>query len=90
MRRNILRKAEDVHKINIDRDVNEPAIDLLLEYARDVWIVNRHWNDLEAGRLKITWDVKCWLARLSFSLNTEHCDGPRLVQQIRDFGTVRK
>jgi len=86
VRRNILRTAEDVHKINIDRDVKEPAINRLFEYARRFWIVNRHWNDLEAGRLKITWDVECWLTCLSFSFNTEHCYGPRLFQQVRDFG----
>lgn len=85
-----MRKAEDVHQINIDRNVDEPAIDLLPEYARHVWIVNRHWNDLKAGRLKITGDVKGWLACLRFSLNTKHGYGLRLVQQVRDFGTVRK
>lgn len=88
--RDVLRTAEDVHEIDIDRNVNEPPVDLLLEYARHVWIVDRYRNDLKAGSLEITWNIVCWFACLGLGLNAEHGDGARLAQQVRDFRRVCK
>ena len=51
VRRNVLRAAKDVHEINRDWNVDEPAIDLLPEYLRHFWIVNGHRNNLKAGGL---------------------------------------
>lgn len=51
MWRNVLRTAEDVDEIDVDRNVRKPAIDLLVEYSRYVWVINRNRNDLKADCL---------------------------------------
>ena len=62
VRRDVLRSAKDVYEIDIDRNINEPAIDFFTEYSRHFRIVNRHRNDLKAGGLKVSRDVECRLA----------------------------
>lgn len=51
VRRNILRSAKDVDKIDLHRNVDEPAKDLFTKNSRRVGVVNRHWNYLESGGL---------------------------------------
>ena len=58
MRRDVPRASKDVYEIDIDRNVNEPAIDLFTKYSRNFRIVNRHRNNLKAGGLKISRDVE--------------------------------
>ena len=61
VRRDFLRAAKDVYEIDMDRNVDEPSIDLFAEDSRDFRIVNRHRNNLKAGALKVPWDVECRL-----------------------------
>ena len=90
VRRNVLRSAKHVYEIDIDRNVDEPAIDLFTEYSRRVRVVNRHRNDLKTGVLKISWDVECRLAGLSLSFDSKHRDRLCRVQQVAKLVTSRQ
>ena len=64
MRGDILGAAKDVHQIDLDRYLNELAVDLLFKDMGDLRVINRYWNDLEAYRFKITGNIKGWLTCL--------------------------
>ena len=88
VRRNIFRSSKDVHEIDIDRNINEAAKDLLPEYVCRFRVIDRHGNDLKAGVLQVTGDIEGWLVCLGLGLDTEHRDGPCFVQQRPNVGTV--
>ena len=90
VRRDFLRAAKDVYEIDVDRNVDEPTIDLFAEYSRRFRIVNRHRNDLKAGVLKVPWDVECRLTCLSLSFDSEDSDGLCRVQQLTNFASRSK
>src|SRR5437773_9046482 len=72
--RNVLRTPKDIYEIELVRNINQPAVDLLPEYMSYLGVINRHRNDLESCSFEIAWDVKGGLARLRFSLYAEHRD----------------
>ena len=77
MRGNILGTAKDVHEIDLDRYLDQLAVDFLSKDMRHLRVINRDWNDLEAGGLKITGNIKGRLACLPLRFDPKHGDGCR-------------
>src|SRR5262249_37105544 len=82
--RNVVRPPEDVHHVDRPRDLTHRTVDGATEYLGDVRVVHRHRHDVVPGALHVLSDVKGGLFALSFGLDTEHCDAPRLAENPRD------
>ena len=74
---NILRTAKDVHEIDVDRNVDQFAVDLFPKDMGHSREVNGDWNNLETSRLKITGNIEGRLACLRLDFDPKHGDGRR-------------
>lgn len=74
---NILGTAKDVHQIDLDRYVDQLAVDLFPKDMGHLRVVNRDWNDVETGGLKITGNIEGRLVCLRLGLDPKHGDGGR-------------
>ena len=73
----ILGTAKDVHQIDLDRYLDQLAVDLLPKDMCHFRVVNRDWNDLETGGFKITGNIEGRLACLRLDFDPKHGDGCR-------------
>ena len=74
---NILRTAKDIHQIDIDRYLDQLAVNFLPKDMGHLRVINRDWNDLETDRLKITGNVERRLACLRLDFDPKHGDSCR-------------
>ena len=74
---NILGTAKDVHQIDVDRYIDQFAVDLLAKDMGYLREVNRDRNNLEAGGFKITGNIEGRLVCLRLDFDPKHGDGCR-------------
>jgi lysine 6-dehydrogenase len=89
----VFRPAKYVHEIDVAGDVHQPAIDRLTEDVRDLGIVDRNGNDLEAGALRVVGHEECGPVAARFGLDAQHGDAmdtfeqrAQLVWRIEEMG----
>ena len=75
MTRNMFGTTKDVHKIQLNGYLNQPAVDLFSKNVSYLWVVDRYRNDLEPRGGQIFRDKESRLVRLRLSFDSENCDG---------------
>ena len=82
MRRNVLRTAEDIHHVNIFRNVVDAPVNSFAENRSHIRVVNRDWDDLKAGGLHVLGNIEGGLIGLLFSFDTENRNRLGLRKQL--------
>lgn len=70
----IVRASEDINEINLVGNFRQFSKNLAPKYFRDLRIVDRHRDNIEARADKILRNIESGLTRLCFGFDAEHSD----------------
>lgn len=70
----IVRASEDINEINLVGNFRQFSKNLTPKYFRDLRIVDRHRDNIEARADKILRNIESGLTRLCFGFDAEHSD----------------